>query len=170
MQEKPLERLFADATPPASLRDRVIHDVIPTGKRRAPWKPALALVAMLVLAFLSGRATRGVGMESEGSQYLLLLYEGAEYRDDRPMQETVAEYSRWADSLRERRLLTRAHKLDDPTLALLQGRAHESSTITSSDPTGFFIVRADSRDSAAAIAQTSPHLKYGGKIVLRRLL
>lgn len=169
-QGNPLEKLFEDAMPSSSLRDRVLRVALPPAKRRLGWQSVLALAALLLLAFLGGRATRGVGGEPEGSQYLLLLYEESEYRDDRPIQETVAEYRRWADSLRGRRLLTRAHRLDDRRLALLAQQPAEGRAVTASDPTGLFIVRADSPDSAAAIAQTSPHLKYGGTIVLRRLL
>lgn len=170
MPGNPLEKLFDDAAPPPSLRDRVLRDAMPPLRKRVKWQVAMALAAALVLAFMGGRATRGQGGEATGSQYLLLLYEGAGYRDDRPMQETVAEYARWADSLRGRRLLTRAHKLDEQQLALLGAQPAREEAPTQSEPTGLFIVRAESAAEAAAIARTSPHLKYGGRIVLRRLL
>jgi hypothetical protein len=168
MQENPLEKLYDDATPPASLRDRVLRATA-HGKRRPVWQVALALAAMLMLAFLGGRATVSSRGEAEGPQYLLLLYEGAEYRDDRPVLDIVAEYRRWADSLQGQQVLTRAHRLDDTRLALVQGGPVEEGATTSADPTGLFIVRASSRDAAEAIARTSPHLNYGGRIVLRRL-
>jgi hypothetical protein len=170
MPGNPLEKLFDSAAPPPSLRDRVLRDAMPPLKKRPRWQVALALAAALLLAFMGGRATRGESGEAEGAQYLLLLYEGAGYRDDRPMQETVAEYARWADSLRGRRLLTRAHKLDDGQLALLRAQPAVAEAPTESEPTGLFIVRAESPEDAAAIARTSPHLKYGGRIVLRKLL
>ena len=170
MPGNPLEKLFDDAVPPPSLRDRVLRDAMPPLKQRARWRMALALAAALVLAFMGGRATRGAAGETEGSQYLLLLYEGAGYRDDRPLQETVAEYARWADSLQGQRLLTRAHKLDEEQLALLNTQPAVAEVPTASEPTGLFIVRAESSAEAAAIARTSPHLKYGGRIVLRKLL
>lgn len=169
MRENPLEKLFDDAAPPASLRDRVLRSTHPLAQRRVRWGVALGMAAMLALAFLGGRATRATG-DGAGPQYLLLLYEGAEYRDDRPPQETVAEYRRWADSLRQQRLLTSAHKLDDQRLSLLQQQPVEVGRPAPSDPTGMFVVRADSPDAAAAIARTSPHLRYGGRIVVRRLL
>jgi hypothetical protein len=118
------------------------------------------MAAMLMLAFLGGRATRAG--EAGGTQYLLLLYdEGAGYRDDRPVQETVAEYGRWADSLRRENLLTRAHKLDDQRLSLLGREPVEAGRMTASDPTGMFIVRADSPEAATAIARTSPRTAGG---------
>lgn len=169
MRENPLERLFDDAIPPASLRDRVLRSSHPPVQRRTRWGVALAMAAMLTLAFLGGRATRAAG-DGAGPQYLLLLYEGAEYRDDRPTQETVAEYGRWADSLRQERLLTSAHKLDDQRVSLLRRQQVAVEPSAPSDPTGMFVVRAGSFDAAAAIARTSPHLKYGGRIVLWRLL
>jgi hypothetical protein len=35
--------------------------------------------------------------------------------------------------------------------------------------TGLFIVRATSREEAFALARQCPHLKYGGRVALRRL-
>ena len=170
MSGNPLEKLFDSAAPPPSLRDRVLRDAMPPLKKRARWLVALALAAALLLAFMGGRATRGESAEAEGSQYLLLLYEEVGYRDDRPVQETVAEYARWADSLRGHRLLTRAHKLDEEQMALFRTQPAMAEVPAMSEPTGLFIVRAGSSDEAAAIARTSPHLKYGGRIVLRKLL
>ena len=170
MPGNPLEKLFDAAAPPAALRDRVLRDAMPPQKPRSRWQVALALAAALMLAFMGGRATREGGGEAEGAQYLLLLYEGAGYRDDRPMQETVAEYARWADSLRGRRLLTRAHKLDEPQVALRGTQPARAEVPAESEPTGLFIVRAESPDDATAIARTSPHLRYGGRILVRKLL
>jgi hypothetical protein len=170
MPGNPLEKLFADAQPPESLRERVLRDAMPAANGRPRWQMVLGLAAALALAFFGGRATAGTDPEAEGSQYVLLLYEGPGYRDDRPLQETVAEYSRWADSLRGQRLLARAHKLDDRQLALSRTQPVQAEVPAVSEPTGMFIVRADTPDIATAIAQTSPHLKYGGRVVLRKLL
>ena len=100
-------------------------------------------------------------------EYLLLLYEGAGYRDDRPVNEIVGEYRRWADSLRAADALTSAGKLSDERLALRAASSERPEPATTTDPTGYFIIRARQAGDAEAIARTAPHLKYGGLVVLR---
>jgi hypothetical protein len=48
------------------------------------------------------------------------------------------------------------------------GSSAESSTIANS-PSGFFMVRAASREDALAIASGCPHLRHGGTVVVRAI-
>lgn len=163
-----LQRLFEGASPPSSLRQRVLASahVRRPGRRRT--LAALAFAATLLVGFIAGRMTDRIPAAAD-PQYLILLYEGAGYRDDRPQQETVAEYRRWADSLRREQLLAQAHKLDDERILMARDANPSVGRASMGDPTGLFIVRAESRDRAMTIAGTSPHLKYGGEVVVRRL-
>lgn len=127
---------------------------------------AALLAAALVLGFVAGRAN--VSSPGGDARYLLLLYEDSRYRDDRPVAEIVGEYARWADSLRRRGALVLGEKLASATVTLHR----EGATESTGDPglaTGFFIVRAESDGQARAIAETSPHLRYGGRIELRAI-
>jgi hypothetical protein len=95
--------------------------------------------------------------------FLLLLYEDAGYRDDRPTREIVVEYGAWADSLRREGELVMAEKLSDAHVNVPPAKAVGASHRI---PTGLFIVRARSLDEATTVAESSPHLKYGGRILL----
>ena len=153
---------FGDIEPPAGLKSRVIGTLTSAGTltpsggrvpRAARW--AALLAAAIFAGFLLGRVERASA--SDVPRYLLLLYEDSTYRDGRPVSEIVAEYARWADSLRKADLLELGEKLADPP------RRDATS------PTGFFIIRAVDGNAARAIAASSPHVRHGGGIVVRAI-
>ena len=171
MSDSPLRDAHASAEPTPALRERVVSTLRQQGHlvgrrsssvaARLPWIGALA--AALLLGFLAGRAR--IGGEAPGNRYLMLLYEDAGYRDDRPVQDIVSEYARWADSLDRAGALVAGEKLADPVYEVVSGGGVAESS--GAAPTGLFIVRAGSAEAATAIARGSPHIKYGGRIVVR---
>jgi hypothetical protein len=166
-----LPKPFGDVNPPESLRARTVATlesagVLAPAGRHVPRfaRSAAFLAAALIAGFLLGRVER-VGA-SEVPRYLLLLYEDSTYRDDRPVEQIVAEYARWADSLGDAGMLEVGEKLADQRgeLAPAVGRAPFSGVETA--PTGFFIIRATDPTTARAIASSSPHVRHGGRIML----
>lgn len=162
MPDDQLPKVFGDAKPPAELKARVIATVTSSGalapaQRRVPQsvRRAAMLAAALIAGFLLGRVERASA--SDVPRYLLLLYEDSTYHDDRPVSEIVAEYGRWADSLRRAEVLELGEKLADPP------RRDPAS------PTGFFIIRAHQESTARAIAASSPHVRQGGGIVVHAI-
>lgn len=160
MPHDPLRTPFGDIEPPAALKSRVIETLTAAGTltppggrapRAARW--AVLLAAALFAGFLLGRVERASA--SDLPRYLLLLYEDSTYRDDRPVSEIVAEYARWADSLRTADVLELGEKLAD------------APQRDAASPTGFFIIRARDGGAARAIAASSPHVRHGGGIVVR---
>lgn len=167
-----------------------------TGRPREPQTPrvparrawawgALALAACLA-AFFAGISVsdRGAGRQPAApatlERFLLLLYEDESYRA--PVtpaeQETrVTEYSAWAADLRERGIEIEGEELAPPAEAdRLAGRgaggeagrgapAGSAGTLA-----GYFIVEAEDQPAAVAIARTTPHLKHGGTVVVRRVV
>ena len=171
MADYRLRDLYGDATPPPALRARVLATMERQGtftqggsRLTRGARVAATLAAGLLVGFLAGRMQPHA--DSPG-QYVLLLFEGDGYRDDRPMREIVAEYGAWADSLDRAGSLVLASRLSQE-----RARVSSSSTLAAPEgddaaPTGMFIVRALNLDSAAAIARTSPHVRQGGEIVVR---
>jgi hypothetical protein len=162
MPDDQLPNIFGDTKPPEMLKSRVIATLTSTGPlapargrvaRTARW--AALLAAALFAGFMLGRAERASA--SDVPRYLLLLYEDSTYRDDRPVSEIVAEYARWADSLRGTDVLELGEKLAD------QPRHDPTS------PTGFFVIRAADAATASSIAASSPHVRHGGGIVVRAI-
>lgn len=151
MPDDPLPNAFDDVKPPQFLKARVIATLKSVGAlspagRRGPRvaRSAAVLAAAVIAGFLLGRVER-VGA-SELPRYLLLLYEDSTYRDDRPVAQIIAEYARWADSLREAGVLEVGEKLAD------------EDSDEDAAPTGFFIVRATDASKAREIASSSPHV------------
>lgn len=170
MSDPSSSRPFEGREPPATLARRVENTLSGAGwieprsqRLRRQAVRGLLVLAATVAAFLAGRAQRiGEATPTSGSTFLLLLYEGGGYRDDRPVREIVAEYSRWADSLRRDGSLVLGEKLSDAHAVLPMATSGPADT-----PTGLFIVRAPGIREATNLAESSPHLRYGGRILLR---
>lgn len=171
MSDPSSSRPFEGREPPPALAKRVQNTLSEAGwieprsqRLRRQAVRSLLVLAATVAAFLAGRAQRtgeGEAAPTSGSTFLMLLYEGGGYRDDRPVREIVAEYSRWADSLRRDGSLVLGEKLAD---------SHAALPVTTSGPadipTGLFIVRAIGIREATRLAESSPHLRHGGRILL----
>ena len=158
--------------------------------RRAWAWGALALAAALA-AFFAGTSIsdRGAGRTPAGSEavpaatverYLLLLYEDAAYRAPATPAEQaarVAEYAGWVADLRERGIDIQGEELaPGAESAWLDGRergVREAVGAPASELgilSGYFLVAAADADAAVAIARTTPHLRHGGTVVIRRVV
>jgi hypothetical protein len=116
-----------------------------------------------VLGFAIGR--HRPDPQDSGSRYLLLLYEDSTFLADRPIEEIVAEYRAWADSLADAGVLVSAEKLG--TARVVLGPAADGMDLESPSaphPTGQFIVRASSLAEAERIAASSPHVRRRGAV------
>lgn len=183
-----LNGLAREVEPPPALEDRVVdalrRERLLSGGGSASWRrylrPAVAVAAaaaIFLVGWLAGRSgppAPGVGPSMP--QFVLLLYNDPGIRELGPeeMARRVAEYSGWARSLHESGALVSAEKLD------LDGRLVERSggtlQVTQEVPTppagiltGFFLVRAPDYPAALRLAGESPHLRYGGRISIRRI-
>ena len=162
---------FGDREPPRSLHDRVERTLLASGLLESRSKRlqryavrAAVLVIVTGAAFAMGRVQREFTDPDSLPHFLMLLYEDSTYRDDRPVREIVNEYARWADSLRQGQALVLGEKLDDARVEL---PAPAVSRI--SPPTGMFIVRAGNLQHATILAATSPHLRFGGRVVVHQI-
>lgn len=158
--------------------------------RRAWAWGALALAAALA-AFFAGISVsdRGAGRTPAGREvvpaataerYLLLLYEDAAYRAPSTPEEQaarVAEYGGWVADLRARGIDIRGEELA-PTdeSAWLDGRERGIPAVEGAPAgelgmlSGYFLVAAADANAAVAIARTTPHLRHGGTVVIRRIV
>ena len=172
MSDNPMRDIHA-TQPPPELRARVVATLRrrgAIGPRTAHWRRRVisvgAIAAALLVGFVAGRSR--IEVEPSGNSFLLLLYEDAGYRDDRYSAEIVGEYAGWADSLGRAGALVLGEKLGDARIDVVgAGASGLPAASGGSGPTGLFIVRAANTDSAAAIARSSPHIRQGGRIVVR---
>lgn len=158
--------------------------------RRRP----LALAAGIALAFLGGALGGGFGVTAfqeraapiatdPHPRFLLLLYQDDGFDPQgRTGMQIVEEYGSWAGDLAARNQLVSAEKLGED--GRLVGGAGEAQGIRSGETLaweapelsgpegalgGFLLIRAASYEEAVEIAAASPHVRYGGAVVIRRV-
>lgn len=182
-EREALGRLPRESAPPPALEDATVaaltrRRLLRRAHRTFPIRPWLAVAASLLL-FLGGLATGRLGVtpqsaEEDRPRFALFLYEGPEY--DQPaadaMAQRVREYVAWATEKRENGVVEGGEKLrDDGDLAIEPdgGTDEPAAAPGASRLAGYFVVQADDRRAAAEIARTCPHVRYGGRIVIREI-
>jgi hypothetical protein len=137
------------------------------------WQP-IAWAAVVVVAFAAGyvaRSVTGTGSQPPtGNRYALLLYADSTFRSEGSAAERVAEYTEWARALRADSRLELGERLrDSARVVSYQGDA--SPGLRDESPfgvmAGLFIITASGMADAVALAATCPHVRYGGRIVVR---
>ncbi|MGH8496557.1 MAG: YciI family protein [Gammaproteobacteria bacterium] len=135
---------------------------------------AAIAVAALVAGLAVGQRLDGAPAETpdeSGNQYVMLLYEDASYQWPEPggMEERVGEYSQWARDVAAAGKYVTGQKLADDGLLLEPGGARVEVIPTAEQGWlgGYFVITATDLDEAASIAETCPHLRYGGTVSLR---
>ncbi|HEY7111532.1 MAG TPA: YciI family protein [Thermoanaerobaculia bacterium] len=178
-EARALEELPRELAPRAELEERVVaalgrQGLVASGRRRHArgWRALAALAAGILLVAsgvwigraLPSRPAHRVG-ESGPPQFVLFLLRGAE--SDRPEEESarVAEYRAWARGLAASGRSVSGEKLDDRTESL--GAPAGAAAAPEEEIRGYFVISAASLDDAVAVARGCPHLKHGGRIVVR---
>ena len=182
------ERMAAlprQASPPVALEEATVDALVARGLiRRArpvrgprPWHVVLATAAGILLfvgGLTMGRRSSPSAGADQRSEFMLLLYEGPEYRHPAAgqEQERVQEYSAWARHQVGKGDLVAAEKLKNDWDMMIRG----DGTVATPPPAneaerlaGFFIIRANDRGAALEVARGCPHLRYGGSILIREI-
>ena len=179
--DDPLHILEREAVVPPRLKGRITQSLLDRGLlrgatpvRRRLWLTAGAMAAAILL-FATGV---GIGRRSARPaadarpSYILLLYEGRDFRLGPSLAAAEAEYNAWADSLQAggvgvqgRALVHTAQLLRNTPQGVRVESVDEASPQGMID--GFFIIRVMDEAEAVSIARTHPHLRHGGWIVLR---
>ena len=136
--------------------------------RRQTWA---LLGGLLAAGFLLGALTRGAlgnrdrpGSAAAAGQYVLLLY-GDPPGDTGAVHVTrEREYGRWASSLTDGARWVGGHELADVIESL--GPSTFGAPYDTARLAGYFVIEAPSRERAAEVARSCPHLKYGGRVVV----
>lgn len=112
------------------------------------------------------------------NQYMLLLHDSTEEFADvsaEEIQAVISEYVGWRNKIEQQGKLIGGEKLAD------EGGKHlsmQNGEIRVTDGPyaeikealgGYFAIKASDYDEAVEISKTCPHLKYGGRIELRKI-
>lgn len=166
-------RLRDELPPPAALEDQVVARLGRAGLLRGGPRQRLArdLVAAAAI-FIAGVAAGAYGWSSLGprtpegdTRFLLLLYAGAQASPTAEADRIAREYGDWAAEVRRAgRSIAGERLAAQPERVLETGPSPSDARLQ-----GFFVIGAESLEDAERVAGRSPHLKYGGRIVIRRI-
>jgi hypothetical protein len=112
------------------------------------------------------------------AQFVLLLHEGPNDNDGmspEEIQRMIQEYGSWMESMGAAGRVVAGQKLTDEGGRSLRGWGSEFSVTDGPWAEakevigGFFQIKAADYDEAVALSRSCPHLKYRGRIELRRV-
>jgi hypothetical protein len=164
-----LASLSRELGPPSHLEDRTVAALRGAGLMRVPGhRRRILQAAAAVLLFAGGvaigRTTASTlpAADHREPRFLLLLHGGPTAASEREETALVAEYRDWAIGLRQSGRYVSGERLTDVAAIAPTARLPEVE-----DLRGFFIISATSLDEAASLAQTCPHARRGGHVVVR---
>jgi hypothetical protein len=166
-----LTSMKRDAAPPQHIERALVGALRRQGLIRTPRRPWLlptVAAAAVLIGFAAGYwgSLKYGDAQSAGPRYVLLLYAGSE---GTPSSGHHDEYAQWARTVSAQGASVSGNELavDTEEIGILP--APEAQT----KPTpvlGYFVIDAHDIADARRIAATCPHLRYGGRIVLRRVV
>ncbi|HUQ83938.1 MAG TPA: hypothetical protein VM076_22500 [Gemmatimonadaceae bacterium] len=166
-----LKAYLAPIHPPAELRDRVRANWgqtrISSSRRTAGL--SIAAVGLIAAGFLLGALVRPRSRAADrpvtaAGRYVVLLYGDAPDDTGAVHVAREREYGRWATALGGGVRWVGGSELHDVVAQL-------GPSLPGSDPptgrlAGYFVIEAPSRERATEVAESCPHLKYGGRVVV----
>ena len=168
--------------PPPALEERVVASLAQRGflstavnreHRRHRWKVGAALAAGILLFAIGALSERvrsaGQTKADLRPRYALLLYGGSTAGNASEEALVVDEYRRWARGIAERGHYVAGEKLADEAREVTRSDVAATTPRDSAALAGFFIVSAATPAEAESIARSCPHLRRGGRIVVRRI-
>ena len=176
-----LSRLHAEVEPPPRVEDRLVAQLAARGDiveppSLRPWLIAAGIAAVLLLGVLFLRRPEGVEPAGTDSQpeFMLLIAEDTRYTppaDAAEARARVAEYTDWAGRLAGGGHLISAGELAySGTDVRSEGKTASVIDTRAGGVSGYFLVRAESLAQAEQLASESPHLRYGGTVVVRPII
>ena len=163
--------------PSATLEPRVVDALRREGLiRRAPVSTfsTPAKIAASLLIFVAGAVAgryvlpdRVVAPQAAPAQprYLLLLAGDVTPSPDGSTR--AEEYGNWANSLAARGISVSGEELGAHSEVVSNAKGSAFPDLVTVG--GYFLIEANDDASAAALARTCPHIKYGGSIIVRRV-
>lgn len=190
MLAESLGRLPREMTPPATLEDATVASLRNAGLLGARGGSRLNLGSWVLAASVAAIAfTGGVAFAKRAAPpiaaaptvqptFALLLYGPSGSGEDSATHAMRAmEYNEWANAYHPAGRIIGGEAFGVSVAALAAqsvGRGTDSIIVSdepmnNNDFVGYFLVQAPNRDAAVLLARNCPHLKYGGKVVVRRV-
>lgn len=167
-----LRGLPREVAPPRELEGATVNAMHRAGllRRRPAFVPWLMAASLAIVAFTSGMLTaRRPSTPPPSPTFALMLYGGSTEGDSAAHAVRAAEYGAWAGQPHPDGIVVGGEALGDGG-SLVSSPTGALSASGGDAPVGFFLVRAPDADAATRLARACPHLKYGGRIVVRPIL
>ncbi len=171
-------KLDREASAPPALEERIVSALRARGvlraagpRSRAPVRLAAtaAGLALLAAGFLAGRSFDLRPAPAPGPRFALFLLRGEERVPQRLEEEAgrVAEYRAWARGLAKSGRFVSGEKLEDRVEQLGPAPGAAGEGAAEEEIRGFFVISASDFQDALSVARGCPHLRHGGRILVR---
>jgi hypothetical protein len=163
----------AGPAPSPQLEDRVTDALRARGllvspRRKHAWAALLAGgVVLFVAGTFVGRSFSASAPRPTGARFVLFLEDPQGRTQDADESDLVREYTAWAREQRAAGHLLGGEKLEPTALSLEAEAAPVAETGGPPVVGGYFVVVAQDLAAAVAVARTCPHLRHGGRIIIR---
>ena len=174
-ERKALGAMKQDRQPPARVEQAILHTLRQRGLLavRRRWSLpviAAAAVALVLAAWLGAqwqaRRAPAEPIHLAQSRFVILLYAGDSAANADGMSRRD-EYAAWTHRLAAQGTTISGEELEETGVDIPAG---SMSSQTLAQPRGYFVIGARDVADARAIAATCPHLRHGGRIVVRRIV
>jgi hypothetical protein len=164
--------------PPAQVEARIMSEMRRRGLAASVgrWGHRQILVGLIILAFVfalgfNSKRLMKSAIADPRPHFMLLLYEdpGRWVGASADHEKRVKEYGDWARALAKNGSLVNADELSTPGVTLTDLET-AGGLVGQGQAAGFFIVAARDESEALRIARTCPHLRYGGRVVVQKVL
>ena len=176
------QRLSADLprelSPRPEVEERIVAALRARGLIRTSWTrsrfaarlvAAAAGLALVAVGFAAGRGSAGRAEDAPAEpRFALFLLRGSELLPENPQEEAgrVEEYRSWARGLAGAGRFVSGEKLEDRG-EQIGAPAGAPASPPEEEVRGYFVISAGNFDEALAIARQCPHLRHGGRILVR---
>lgn len=162
---------------PAALDERVRDSLMQRGliveksparpnRYRQPFTYLAIAASFLIVGVLTGRTMKESAAVTTTPRYALLLY-GGDTSAASTSRGRRMEYGQWLREVAAGRQSFSGEELGQEVMTLGPSIVAGNG---SGPLLGFFIIGVESADEAESIARTSPHMKYGGSIVVQKVV
>jgi len=132
---------------------------------------SFAVILLIAASFIIGKRSAIVPNAESKNLYAMFLYNNNVSGEDE--EQKINEYHEWLVNLKAQGKTAKGDKLEDngmfvnkteDQIAINNVEFNNSEFIS-----GYFIIEAADYDEMLAIAKECPHVKYGGKVQIRKI-
>jgi hypothetical protein len=174
-ERKALGEMKQDRHAPARIEQAILDTLRQGGllavRRRWSWPAVAAAAVVLVFVAWLGAQWQARRVPADGtrlaqSRFVILLYAGDSAANADGMSRRD-EYAAWAHRLATQGTAISGEELEETGVDIPAG---SMTPQTLAQPRGYFVIGARDAADATAIAATCPHLRHGGRVVVRRIV